>query len=220
MATRAIIARRNDDDGSFHAIYLHRDGHPEGVGATLAAHYACQDKVDALIALGDIRSLGSGIGEMHDFYAPTDERVTTAYGRDRGDIGTGAVFFSKLRQLRSYARRADAEWLYVWNGDVWRFAAIYSIPSEGNDPLRLLPWQTPPCRAYLRMGNDYLADAVGYPSKTAAVAAFAATARELARYGMSIEASVHMVAPGAHPNEHPDLVLSVGPRGGVKVERA
>lgn len=219
METHAIIARRNDG-GHFHAIYLHRDGHPEGAGATLAEHYTDQGKIDALIDLGDIRSLGSGIGEMHDFYAPADERVTIAYGRDGGDIGTGAVFFSKLRQLRSYARRADAEWLYVWNGDAWRFAAIYSIPSEGNDPLRLLPWQTPLCRAYLRTGNDYLADAVGYPSKTAAVAAFAATARELARYGMPIEASVHMVAPGARPDEYPDFLLSVGPRGGVKVERA
>lgn len=87
-------------------------------------------------------------------------------------------------------------------------------------PFRFITGQTPPYRAYLRMGNDYLFDAVGYPSKTAAIAAYTETARELARFGQSIEATVHMVAPGEHPDEYPDFVLSAGPRGGVKVERA
>lgn len=219
MTTHAIIARRNDG-GHFHAIYLHRDGHPEGAGATLAEHYTDQGKIDALIDLGNISSLGRDIGEKHDFYAPADENVTTAYGRDRGETGVDAADYPTYRRLRAAARCAGAEWLYVWNGSIWRFAAIDSTPSGGNDPLRPLPGQTPTYRAYLRMGNGYLADAVGYPSKTAAIAAFAATARELARFGQSIEATVHMVAPGEHPDEYPDFVLSVGPRGGVKVERA
>lgn len=70
MSTRsAIIAKIGE---KYRGIYCHFDGYIEGVGHTLLKHYSDPDKVAALIALGDISSLGRDISE------------TRAYHRDAG----------------------------------------------------------------------------------------------------------------------------------------
>ncbi len=74
-------------------------------------------------------------------------------------------------------------------------------------------------KAFLRMGNDYLEDAVKYNSVAACVEAYRVVAVELDRYGQNIEASIHIADTKEELNEYPDFVLSLGPRGGVKKER-
>ena len=73
---------------------------------------------------------------------------------------------------------------------------------------------------WLRMGSDYLEDAVAYTSKRAAVEAYLATARDLARYEQRIEATIHLAPDRETLAEYPDYVLSLGKGGGVKIERA
>ncbi len=75
-------------------------------------------------------------------------------------------------------------------------------------------------RTYLRIDADALDAAKRYPSMRAAVEAYADTARELARYGQRCEASLHFANNRDELQEYPDRLLSVGPRGGIKVERA
>lgn len=48
---------------------------------------------------------------------------------------------------------------------------------------------------------------------------FTYTARELARYGQSIEASIHIADNRDELDEYPDYVLSLGSRGGLVKER-
>ena len=72
MSTRSRIAIENQN-GSVTSVYCHFDGYISGVGKTLKEYYTTQDKVEALIELGDISSL-----EMTP--ASTD-----AYHRDRGE---------------------------------------------------------------------------------------------------------------------------------------
>ena len=88
MSTRSNIALSNPANGSITSIYCHSDGYPSGVGATLRRHYANQFAAEALIALGNISSLGQytapRAGDAHSFDKPTDD-VTVAYTRDRGD---------------------------------------------------------------------------------------------------------------------------------------
>jgi hypothetical protein len=74
-------------------------------------------------------------------------------------------------------------------------------------------------RFYLRVGDDYLEDAVPYRSRAAAVAAYADEARQLARYDQRLEASIHIADSMDEVAEYPDFALSLGPRGGVRVER-
>lgn len=73
---------------------------------------------------------------------------------------------------------------------------------------------------YLRMGSDYLDQASKFGSKANALYAFETTARELARYDQHIEASLHIADSKDDLQEYPDFVLSLGPRGGLRCERA
>jgi len=73
---------------------------------------------------------------------------------------------------------------------------------------------------YLRTGGDALEDAVAYLTIGAAVRDFEATARELDGYGQRIDASVHIAANFEELGEYPDIVLSLGPRGGLRKEAA
>ena len=79
-------------------------------------------------------------------------------------------------------------------------------------------------RVYIRFDNQYLEDAELCDSITEAKRYFADTARDLGRYyGQKVTASLHLydrrVTEGKHCQEYPDFLLSVGPRGGVRVER-
>ncbi|MGX5873007.1 hypothetical protein MJ547_04495, partial [Burkholderia gladioli] len=74
---------------------------------------------------------------------------------------------------------------------------------------------------YLRMGSDYLTDAVKHTTKADAVAAFRETNDELDRFGNTpLDGSIHIATSMDDLAEYPDFVLSMGPRGGVKVDRA
>lgn len=115
MGTRSRIAIRNDD-GSFDSIYCHWDGYPSNNGVILRDHYRDADKVRALIALGDLSSLGAEIGEKHDF----DDRTAasagcTAYGRDRSETGCSATRSPDIESLYALTQECGGEWLYVFN---------------------------------------------------------------------------------------------------------
>ena len=75
-------------------------------------------------------------------------------------------------------------------------------------------------RYFLRLGADDLDQARPYRTRAAALAAYAYTARELDRYSQDLIASVHVAPSRDQLAEYPDLWLSLGPRGGVRVERA
>lgn len=88
MATRSRIGMEQPN-GEVKSIYCHHDGYESGVGSTLKEHYTNPEKVEALIALGDISILEPLIepdvpGVEHSFDKPA-LCVTVAYHRDRGE---------------------------------------------------------------------------------------------------------------------------------------
>ena len=74
------------EDGTTETIYCHWDGSPEHQIPILTKHYDTEEKVKALLALGDISILGERLApnadEPHSFKEPA-EGVTVAYHRDR-----------------------------------------------------------------------------------------------------------------------------------------
>jgi hypothetical protein len=72
MATRSRIAIENQD-GTVTSIYCHWDGHVETNGRILDEAFNTANKLNALIALGNISSLGRSIED------------TKAYARDLGE---------------------------------------------------------------------------------------------------------------------------------------
>ena len=123
MATRSFIGKLNVD-GSVSGVYCHWDGYPENNGKILQEHYLASDKVDELLALGSLSSLGPEIGEKHDFN-DINEKFCKAYHRDRGDdLESNTVYSSVNEMVKNVHHDMGAEFAYVFmNGD-WKTYTI------------------------------------------------------------------------------------------------
>ena len=137
MATRSTIALEYAD-GTVDQIYCHWDGYLDNNGEILQAHYKDPFKVQKLMELGDLSSLGPDLGEEHEFDCPhaygtpeyeawseAKRGVCTFYGRDRGEEGTGARRFKNYEDYRrnaqgeeyNYILRTDGKWYVEFYGD-------------------------------------------------------------------------------------------------------
>ena len=118
MATRSAIGVMHGDKCK--AVYCHWDGYLDHNGRILLEHYDSA-KANNLVALGDISSLGSEIGEKHDFdvrftKGAIGENWTKFYGRDRGETGVDFKVFHNDKEL---FEGIDAEYFYVMKDGVW-----------------------------------------------------------------------------------------------------
>ena len=73
---------------------------------------------------------------------------------------------------------------------------------------------------FLRIGSDYLEESKAFNTKRGAMRHFRRVAQGLADYGQSIEATIHIAPRKSDLAEYPDFALSLGPRGGVSIEKA
>ena len=139
MATRSRIAIEKQD-GTVDSIYCHFDGYIDGVGKTLFENYSDREKVEKLIELGDLSSLGSQIEpdstKPHTFNNPQDD-VTVAYHRDRGEDFHKSTdknvetFFSDNFERNGYLFTKDNRWIVSRGGPV----ADLSLVLKGEDVL-------------------------------------------------------------------------------------
>ena len=124
MSTNAAIGMTMSD-GTIHAVYLHWDGYIAngGAGETLVEHYQDRVKVEKLIALGFLSSLGAEVdpdpASPHSWSNP-QPRVTVAYHRDRKESLHPAIEF---KGKDSFAEEAKgclwAEYAYLFEGGRW-----------------------------------------------------------------------------------------------------
>ena len=148
MGTRSdIIAQLSD--GRWARIYCHWDGYLEHNGRILFDHYTSQEKIDKLMALGDLSVLGPEIGEKHPFDPPrygTKEYeafkkkydgMCVAYGRDRGETETEAKIGETLLDVWP-EEGTWTEFTYVWGkpGDAPDRKWWVGSPDEGTQTLR------------------------------------------------------------------------------------
>jgi hypothetical protein len=126
MATRSTIALEFAD-GTVQMVYCHWDGYLDHNGRILRDHYSDPFKLRDLIDLGDISSLGSEIGEKHafsrlDIEMPAEEyeakygKMTTFYGRDRGETGVDARKFADITDYYDRAQREEYNYILRENG--------------------------------------------------------------------------------------------------------
>ena len=73
-------------------------------------------------------------------------------------------------------------------------------------------------KVYLRVGDDTLDEVTEYSSIRSAALAFQREAEDLARFDQPLEASLHFAPSKDEVVEYPDRVLSLGPRGGLRIE--
>lgn len=129
MGTRSAIAVKHGN--VVKAVYCHWDGYPDYNGRILNNYYQDSVKVNQLISLGDLSSLGANIGEQHSF----DERAEylesglakqcTFYGRDRGEEG---IEFKTYQNEKEFIENFDMgqEYMYLYDNGVWYVRAYES----------------------------------------------------------------------------------------------
>ena len=136
MSTRSRIALALPG-GNFRSVYCHSDGDPHWNGRILLEHYGDHHKVEGLMGLGHLSSLGPDLGERHPF-EDWEGGACTAYGRDRGEEGTGADEHDGFAELARAAEESDAEWLYLWLDECWLFCPVCpGIPIRLDEMVRL-----------------------------------------------------------------------------------
>lgn len=104
MATRSIIAVKNDDE-SYDAIYCHWDGYPDGVGKTLRENYNTLLKAHELIGRGDLSSLGTSL-EASQFFTSKGEKLKKHYAEN-------------IEELKNLASGMWAEYAYAFEDGKW-----------------------------------------------------------------------------------------------------
>lgn len=124
MTTSATIILKTKE-GRYKSIYLHNDRYPKGAGDTLKRYYKDYNKVEKLMSLGNISSLGQKPNSSPDLWKKTDDmfyiidhpefwkKNTLAY-RDRGDEGQEA----QVAQELSYTL-GGTDYAYLYQDGKW-----------------------------------------------------------------------------------------------------
>jgi hypothetical protein len=121
MATHAHIGIV-DANNKITFVYCHWDGNPDHIGPILTEHYNTEEKINALMQLGDISVLGPEIGEKQDFYKPSthNDNWCLAYGRDRNEPNSQARTCDFDKYGISYIDYTyafiDGEWMCYGSG--------------------------------------------------------------------------------------------------------
>lgn len=135
MSTRSRIGMEMPD-GTIKSIYCHWDGYPEGVGKELEKSYQDPKKIEELLNLGDISSLGDHYDEevskadwgKFDISDP-DERdalikksatCTIAY-KDRGENVPARVDEDEIEFIAK-AGKCCEEYMYLFKED---YSGVY-----------------------------------------------------------------------------------------------
>ena len=124
MGTRSAIAMKTED--GIRSIYCHWDGYVDHNGRILKEFYSTDDKVQALLDLGDLSSLRQEIGEPHTFDRHQAEpeldmfdNWCLAYGRDRGETDVDAKTFDDVKTWVESMASSWCEYFYLWDGRDW-----------------------------------------------------------------------------------------------------
>jgi hypothetical protein len=135
MGTRSRIGVMHGD--KLKSVYCHWDGYLSNNGKILQAHYDSA-KANHLVSLGDLSSLGTDIGQKHEFDCPHNYNtpeflawqeakngMCTFYGRDRDE--TGVDFTVDQSYAEFLSKDYDYEYYYIMNDGVWYIGVAYDV---------------------------------------------------------------------------------------------
>lgn len=140
MSTRSRIGLLMKD-GKVKSIYCHWDGYPEGVGVKLQKHYTDPKKIEELLELGDISSLGDhydkdiSTADWTKFDEPDkdkreelikkSENCTVAY-KDRGEDAPARIDENEEEYISKLGKNWE-EYTYLFKEDfdgVWKWHVV------------------------------------------------------------------------------------------------
>ena len=132
MGTRSRIGVMHGDNCK--SVYCHWDGYLDHNGRILLENYD-STKANFLVALGDISSLGTEIGEKHDFdvrftKGAIGENWTKFYGRDRGEENTEFKTTDTFEKFVELCDDCGAEYYYIMRDGEWFVGTTYGSDSK------------------------------------------------------------------------------------------
>ncbi len=115
MSTRSGIAIQYSPQ-LFIYVYCHWDGYPSHHIPILSEFYNTKETAEAIISLGDLSILDKSFEcpEGHSFDTPVKGH-SVFFGRDRGETNCEANSAFSIHSLKSKARKADMEYIYIFN---------------------------------------------------------------------------------------------------------
>lgn len=119
MSTRSNIAIKKED-GSVVSIYCHWDGYESHHMPILKEHYNTVEKVEALIALGNLSSLDNSIECPENHSIDNDiEGYCVFYDRDKGEDKQEAIVWDSKE---AYLQESDSwvEYKYLFEDNEWK----------------------------------------------------------------------------------------------------
>lgn len=128
MSTRSSIAIKQAD-GTVRAMYCHHDGYLDHVGRMLLNHYNTEERIKALLDLGDISSLHEYLSKEEQESGDKPGRVCFVYARDGEE--TEEITPNRLYPDReSFQNDAPiwygAEYLYLFDDGKWYVFIVYA----------------------------------------------------------------------------------------------
>lgn len=127
MSTNSRIGYQRKD-GTIRSVYVHQDGYPTGVGATLIANHDSAREALRLLSIGDISALagtnGKLAGKGSSEVSQDDSTGIVTYNRWRnaGTARYGDVTRGEL-QYNSRGQATGAEYLYLFRPGYGWFVA-------------------------------------------------------------------------------------------------
>ena len=117
MSTSAAIGMKLAD-GSVKAIRVNWDGYPGYTGAVIGGWYKTAERVEALLALGEL----SEIKETPE--------TCVAYHRDMGEEYRASFTFETVDEYQYCGKgRLAAEYLYLFDNGKWSVYGLYNDPN-------------------------------------------------------------------------------------------
>ena len=136
MGTRSAIGIKHGD--VVKAVYCHYDGYPEYMGRVLTLYYQDSIRVNKLVSMGDMSSIGAAIGNKHAFNDRSNyldngiAEQCTFYARDRGEENVEfRTFQSEQDFLNNF--NAGEEFHYLFKDGAWYYS------ENGNEFEELTP---------------------------------------------------------------------------------
>jgi len=140
MGTRSRIAVMHAN--VVKSVSCHWDGYLSYNGKILQQYYD-SPKVNNLVALGNISSLGPDIGKEHPYsrfetdlsdeaYDELYGNMTTFYGRDRGEENVSWQVAHSFEQFLEQCQDSDADYYYIIRDGIWYCGTTYANTEMSN----------------------------------------------------------------------------------------
>lgn len=132
-----------DANGTVRSVYCHHDGYVTGVGTVLVQSYSTSERVEKLLSLGALSSVGELLEQIPNEMVAVLLRIPhpsgcVAYHRDRGEDYRPPQKWNSADKLADYVQKNFlGDYVYVFRDGNW-YVKSCAKPSGWNKVVEIL----------------------------------------------------------------------------------